>query len=319
MKGVTHFAVGVAAASCFPEAVAAGAAGNPLYFILGGLFGLLPDTLDFKFYRFLHRHDIEVTPDPLHPDARQIAQAVALAVRRARDTGRPVRVKLNTIRLAADAWQTYSVRFDPGKEKVTVQYGPVVDTGGNPVEGRPAPAGRAATASAPLAAGVSFDYQALTTVDIFDGPTFRMSPEDRNRVHVQFIPWHRQWSHSLVLAMLFGLAGSLLWGMTAGFVIAAAFAAHVAVDQLGFMGSNLWFPFTARRSRGLMLSHSGEAFPNAAAVWLSCLLVFWNLSRGAAPGIPRPSAVPLFLYAGAVPLLCARLLRRMVPKKRRSE
>ena len=30
-----------AAASCFPGAVRAGAEGNPLYFILGGLFGLL--------------------------------------------------------------------------------------------------------------------------------------------------------------------------------------------------------------------------------------------------------------------------------------
>lgn len=311
MKGITHFAVGVAAASCFPEAVAAGAAGNPLYFILGGLFGLLPDTLDFKLYRFLHRHDIEVTPDPLEPDPKQIAEAVALAVRRARDAGRPVCIKLNTIRVAADAWQSYDVRFDPGKRQVTVRYGPVVDTGSNPIEGRRGPSGRRASASAPLAADVSFDYQAGTTVDIFDGPTFRMSPEKDDRVRAEFIPWHRQWSHSLVLALLFGLVGTLLWGMTAGLVAAAAFAAHIAADQFGFMGSNLWFPFTKRRSLGLMLGHATDALPNATVVWLACLIVFWNLCRSAGAGVPRPGAVPLFLYAGVLPLLCARLLRRV--------
>jgi membrane-bound metal-dependent hydrolase YbcI (DUF457 family) len=310
MKGVTHFAVGLAAASCFPEAVAAGGAGNPLYFILGGLFGLLPDTLDFKLYRFLHRHDIEVTPDPLRPDTKQIARAVALAVQRAQDSGEPVRIKLNTVRVAADAWQAYSVRFDRGKREVAVRLGPIVDTGGNPIPNRPGPRPGRAGASAPLPADVSFDYQAQTTIDIFDGPTFRMSPRN-DGVQVDFIPWHRQWSHSLVLALLFGLAGGLVWGITAGYVIAAAFAAHIAVDQLGFMGSNLWFPFTKRRSRGLMLGHASEALPNATAVWLSCLVIFWNLSRGAGPGVARPGVVPLFLYAGALPLLCARLLRRV--------
>jgi len=41
-----------------------------LYFLLGGIFGLLPDTLDFKFYRFFIKHDIEVAPDPLKPMRR---------------------------------------------------------------------------------------------------------------------------------------------------------------------------------------------------------------------------------------------------------
>ena len=52
MKGITHFTIGVAAASCVPVAVETAASGNPLYFILGGIFGLLPDTIDFKLYRY---------------------------------------------------------------------------------------------------------------------------------------------------------------------------------------------------------------------------------------------------------------------------
>ena len=134
MKGIAHFAAGVAVASCFPEAVTAGAAGNPLYFILGGVFGLLPDTLDFKFYRFFYGRDIEVIPDPLRPDPKMIADAVAGAVLGACETGKPVRLKLNTIRLGADLWQSYSVKFDIPSKRVVVAYGPVVDTGGNPVE-----------------------------------------------------------------------------------------------------------------------------------------------------------------------------------------
>ena len=68
MKGITHFAAGVAVASCFPQAVQAGTEGSPLYFILGGAAGLIADTLDFKFFRFVYRHDLEVIPDPLRPD-----------------------------------------------------------------------------------------------------------------------------------------------------------------------------------------------------------------------------------------------------------
>jgi len=64
MKGITHFAVGRCRGFLFPRSRARGAEGNPLYFVLGGVFGLLPDTLDFRFGRFLCRHDVEVAPDP---------------------------------------------------------------------------------------------------------------------------------------------------------------------------------------------------------------------------------------------------------------
>ena len=64
MKGIAHFSSGIAAASFFPWSVQAAAEGNPLYFILGGIFGLLPDTADFKFYRFFYRHDVNIELDP---------------------------------------------------------------------------------------------------------------------------------------------------------------------------------------------------------------------------------------------------------------
>ena len=92
--------------------------------------------------------------------------------------------------------------------------------------------------------------------------------------------------------------------------MAAAFLAHVAGDQLGFMGSSLLFPFSRRRAPGLGIMHSGEALPNFAAIWLSCALVFWNLAR-AAPGHPVPvNLLQWMLLAGLLPLALFRLLDR---------
>ena len=120
MKGFTHFMVGLGAASCFPGAVAAAATGNPLYFILGGAFGILPDTLDFKFYRFFVKHDMEVIPDPDNADPKMIADAVAYAINRAALGGAPVRIRLNTIPAGADCWRQYTVRFDVAGRRVLV-------------------------------------------------------------------------------------------------------------------------------------------------------------------------------------------------------
>ena len=299
MKGISHFAVGVALASCFPEAVRAGAAGNPLYFILGGVFGLLPDTLDFKLYRYFVKHDIEVVPDPLKPDPQMIADAMALAVNRAFDTGKPVRIKLDTVHLGADRWQQYEVRFDVPGKRVAASYGPVVDTGRNPIPGTEPK--KRKTASASLLCGIKLEYEATTAIDILDGPMFEMEPAKDGYVVPRFIPWHRQWSHGLALALLFGLAGALLWNVLAGVIMCGACLAHALVDQLGFMGNNFLFPFRKRRSEGLKLVHSDESLPNFSAVWLSCLLIFWNLYSALPWSIPAFNMAKLFFYGALLP------------------
>lgn len=53
MKGIAHFITGVAIATLFPEVVGRAAEGSLLP-VLGGIAGLLPDTLDFKFVRYLY-------------------------------------------------------------------------------------------------------------------------------------------------------------------------------------------------------------------------------------------------------------------------
>jgi hypothetical protein len=309
MKGISHFTVGVAAASCFPGAVVAAESGNPLYFILGGIFGLLPDTLDFKFYRFFYRHHVEVTPDPLAPDPQLIADAVVEAIERAAESGKPFRIRLNTIRLGADLWQRYALRFNLPANRVDVAIGPAVDTGGTPVTPAPSPPQRA---SASLTTPVRLDYLASTDIDIFEGPIFQMTPGEDGVVVPEFIPWHRQWSHSLLVGLLFAVPGWLLWDLRAAGVIATAYAAHVAVDQLGYMGSSLFWPLTLHRTPGMKLQHSGEALPNFSAVWLSCLIIFWNLSR---PATVDLSVAHLVMWGALIPFTAIQIARRFGRKR----
>ena len=80
MKGFSHFMSGVAVASFCPWSIDAALQGNPLFFVLGGACGILPDTLDFKVYRFFYKHDIYITPDPGNPDPQYIADEMARAM-----------------------------------------------------------------------------------------------------------------------------------------------------------------------------------------------------------------------------------------------
>lgn len=300
MKGISHFVTGVMAASFCPWAVKAAAEGNPLYFILGGAFGLLPDTIDFKFYRFFYRHDFYVDPDPQHPDPQAIADALAQAVDKARTAGRPVRIKLNTVRMGADYWRQYVVRFDADQQEVRVAIGPVVNTGQVPVpdsEPKDRVVGRAR-----LSVPIVQTYDATTRVDIFDGPTFAMEADDQGRVVLHFLPWHRNWSHSFLVAGVWALLGWLAWNWQAAVVIFAGYSAHLLEDQLGFMGSNLFFPLTRKRFMGLHMMRSGDAIPNFSAVWLSCLLIFWNLYR-LTPGLRyRFNFLQLIVYGAVFPI-----------------
>ena len=316
MKGIAHFVSGVMAASFCPWAVRAAMEGNPLYFILGGAFGLLPDTVDFKFYRFFFRHDIYVDPDPLKHDPQPIADALAEAVNRAHRERRPVRIKLNTMKLGADLWQQYVVRFDPAKGEVLVKFGPVVNTGQVPVPGS-APEG--AVGHAKLECPVVQTYDATTRVDIFDGPTFTMQPDEQGRVILHFLPWHRNWSHSFLVGAVLALGGWAIWSWQAAVVIFLGFSAHVLEDQLGFMGSNLFFPLTRQRFQGLHVMRSGDAVPNFTTVWFACLLIFWNLYRFMPEPLYHFTFLRLMLYGGVIPLGLFGLLHVLLTLGERKE
>ncbi|MFN2167589.1 MAG: metal-dependent hydrolase, partial [Anaerolineae bacterium] len=302
MKGIAHFITGVAVATFFPEIVYNAAQNLSFGPLLGGLAGLLPDTLDFKLVRYFERLDDEIDPAKLtteagHPDPQAIADQIAAAMRRAHETGRQIRVHLHTLKLGADLWRQWSLAFDLDHDEVVVRFGPAVTTGQVPYPGSEIPG--LAPGRAPVGAPIRHTYDAETRIDIFSGPSLTFDRAG-DAVEVTFLPWHRAWSHSLAMAGLLGVLGWLL-APVYGLAMALAALAHILEDQLGFMGSNLLFPLTRRRQMGLKLLRSGDAVPNFLAVWLSLAVILLNLDRfSEAPVIP---VVPYLLTVVFAPCL----------------
>ncbi|HEY90039.1 MAG TPA: metal-dependent hydrolase [Thermoflexia bacterium] len=293
MKGISHFITGVALATFFPEVVQLGAEGVLLP-MLAGIGGILPDTLDFKFARYFEKYDLEIDPG-LDPDPEYIADVLAAAMRRAYESGTSQNVMAHTVRLGPDLWREYAIRFDPEAGEVAVRVGPLVNTGQVPYAGTE-PAGMEEArrkVGAPLVHTYSSEYK----INIFSGPSFRFAREGED-LYVHFLDWHRRWSHSLTLSVVLGGIFGLLFGKWAGLVAGLGFAAHVLEDQVGYMGSNLFWPFTAKRLPGLGLIHSGDAIPNFLTVWTSVALILFNLDRFS-PAPLLPPARYLLVAIGA--------------------
>lgn len=297
MKGLSHFITGVALATFFPEVVRNGALGGFLP-MLGGIGGILPDTLDFKFVRYWEQFDVEIDPGP-EPDAAAIADKLAAAMRAAYTSGKETNVVAHTIRVGADLWREYTIRFIPASGEIAVRIGPLVNTGQVPFAGSE-PQGTSEVrrqVGVPLLNTYSEEYR----INSFSGPTFRFAREGES-LHVHFLDWHHRWTHSLVLAAGVGLImGLLLRALTAneatslwgGVVTWLGYSAHVLEDQLGHMGSNLFWPISTKRLPGPGLIRAGEAIPNFLTVWTSVALIFLNLDRFSA----APLLVPgLYLF-----------------------
>jgi membrane-bound metal-dependent hydrolase YbcI (DUF457 family) len=302
MKGIAHFLTGVAVASFFPEVVYGASQNLSFGPVLGGIAGLLPDTLDFKFARYFVPLDDEIDPAAIlaedgQPDPQAIALRIAAAMNRAYEESKPVRVQLHTVRLGADLWRQWRVTFDLERSEVKASIGPAVTTAQVPLANSEIPGLK--PGRAPVVAPIQPTYDAETTIDIFSGPslTFDRGPEG---IKVTFVPWHRAWSHSLLVALLLGAVGYLI-SPALGVALALAVLAHIAADQLGFMGCNFFFPFTRERTKGLEMFRSGDALPNLLTVWLSLALIFLNLDRFS--GEPLLPVVPYLLLVIAAPCL----------------
>ncbi|RLC90979.1 MAG: hypothetical protein DRI77_14375 [Chloroflexi bacterium] len=301
MKGISHFVTGVALATFFPEIVQAAAEGSLLP-MLGGIGGILPDTLDFKFARYFEKYDLEIDPSS-EPNAEAIADALAGAMRRAYEESKSQNVMAHTIKLGADLWREYAIRFDPENGEVSVRIGPLVNTGQVPLPGSEPE--DATEARRKLGLPLVHTYSSEYKVNIFSGPSFRFEREG-DQLYVHFLDWHRRWSHSLTLAAVIGALMGLFVGLVAGWstglwaglVTGIGFAGHVLEDQLGYMGSNLFWPLTKKRSPGLKLVHSGDAIPNFVTVWTSVALILFNLDRFSA----QPRLNPLWFLGLTVAL-----------------
>jgi membrane-bound metal-dependent hydrolase YbcI (DUF457 family) len=274
VKGFSHFISGVAAASFLPGVVEMSAQGS-FVLLIAGLGGIIPDTLDFRLARFLDTPAVEIDPDPEALDPQAMAEEVALAIDRAYATGKPVIAQLHTIRLGADLWRKYSIRFSSEERTVSVRIGPLTSLSRVPYPGSEPdlPLGCARTSAA-----LRITEDPSTQVDVLSGPSFEFR-RCGDAVEVTFLPWHRRWSHSFALAALLGGLFALALGPVHGAAYALGSTVHILEDQLGHMGSSLFHPFSRRRIVGVGLFHAGDVLPNLFAVWASAVLVLVNMAR----------------------------------------
>ena len=318
MKGISHFLAGIAAATFVPGVVESAAQGSYLI-VLGGFFGLLPDTLDFKFARYFEHH-VNIDPDPGNLDPHLIAGAVAAEIDRAAETNRPIRVQLHNIPLGPNRWRQYRIHFDSERSEVVVGIGPIVNSALAPLD----ESGQGVSL-VKTTARIDYTYEGDLTTDYFNGPSFAFVPgqADSSRpttVRVQFLPWHRAWSHSFTLAAVLGLMTGILFGsLQAGLVAFLGMSAHIVEDQLGYLGSNLFWPITQGRSAGARLLHSGDAIPNFLAVWTALVLILFNLDRFTAHVSNREPLFDPLIYFSTMLFLPALILIGVYARERRRD
>ena len=309
MKGIAHFVTGVAIATFFPEMVQGAIQNLSFGPVLGGIAGLLPDTLDFKLIRYFSRRDADIDPAQILdkaglPDPQVIAERIVGAIEQAYRSERPIHLQLHTVRLGADLWRRWTVTLDLKNNQVIVSIGPAVTTDGKPLAGSEIHGLEPGKAQSPIR--ILPVYEAEFWIDIFSGPTLAFQRVG-DGVEVIFLPWHRAWTHSLLMVLILGALGCLI-APVYGVVMALAVLAHIVEDQMGFMGSGLFFPLTRKRVRGLGWFSSGDGTANFLTVWIGLSLIGLNLDRfSQGPLLP---VLPYLLGMIVAPVLLLLGLRK---------
>ena len=312
MKGFTHFISGMAVASFFPQAVHMAASESSFILCLGGLFGILPDTLDFKLAKYFYKSDFEVKPDPNKLDAREIANGIAQAVNKAIETGRGT-VQLHTMQIASNRWRSYLLRFDTKTSEICVDIGPEVDTGQIPFDGTELKDPEKAHARVKVNCEFYQQFDKVSNIAIMTGPCFEFAKREDGKMEIVFLPWHRQWSHSFTLGMLIAFLVGLVtfftipegphpelytiprW-MLYPLIILFGSMVHIIEDSTGFMGNNLFYPFTKGRTNGLGFMSASEGIPNFFFVWTSVICILFNLDRFTPTGNPAITSQATFWF-----------------------
>lgn len=274
MKGITHFTAGMAAATLLPGAIDMAANGS-LVILVGGVAGVLPDTIDFKWSRFVEDYQFEVDPDPHDPDPQAIAQKVADALDAAWEAdGDPIGLMIHTTRVGADAWRQIVLTFDHENQEIRCKIGPIVTLGGLEIPGTdPEKPVAAARTKHPF----QESYLDTLKVNIFSGPSWELRKEG-DLVALNFIAWHRRGTHSFFFAACFFVLGWLLFGhWLYGAAAAGGVLMHMAEDQLGFMGCSALWPLDHKRWKGLGLWHSGDPLANFSSIWISLAVMAWMI------------------------------------------
>ena len=325
MKGFTHFISGIAVASFFPQAIHMSSQEQSFILCLGGIFGILPDTLDFKFAKYFHKSDFEVKPDPNNLDAREIAQGVANAIEKANKEGRGT-VQLHTMQLGSNLWRPYDLWFDSKTSEVCVEIKELVDTGQIPFHGTGLEDKEKASARVKVSCEFFQQFDKKSNISIMTGPCFEFIKREDGKIEIVFLPWHRTWSHSLTLAFVTAIVVGIITYLTVPegpnpelysiprwalypMIIAFGSMVHIFEDSTGFMGNNLFWPITKDRTNGLGFMSAAEAIPNFFFVWTSLICILYNLDRfrwapeATPPGIASPATFFFWFYAIPVAIM----------------
>ncbi len=317
MKGLTHFVSGVAAATFIPQVVRMSAAGrldipgaaSSFIIVLAGMYGIMPDTLDFKVGQFFDEPDIVVDPDPLNPNPKEMAQKFAEAVSRSAQEGRMIKIQYMPIQLGANRWRQYLIIF--GEKEVSVQINEVVSTSQIPYPGTsPDPEKRSATVTLshrikPTSCDTDWLNKLVrkirktikggekkkktvkpSTIDILSGTTFGLKMESDGDIYFDWLPWHRTWSHSYILGLMLAAPWALIayllkldmWWMY-GLVAFLGFAVHITEDMTGHIGGSLLWPILKPRTEGFEMFKASDPRTNFSIIYAGFILIVFNLDR----------------------------------------
>ncbi len=311
MRGVTHFIMGITVATFFKSLMVGALLEDWWLIVLGGIFGLLPDTLDFKFAVYMEQHHTVIDPNPYDMRPQEIAEKIAAEIDAAANLqpGQMRKVKLHTLKIGPDLWQSYAINFNKAQKQVEVRVGPHVTMSGVPVFGTEPPAEKA-VGVAKFKPKLIETYGRPTEIKGFSGPSFGFLKRKDGAVEVVFIPFHRQWAHSLTLGIVFALLGWLISGMwQLGAVIFLGWFMHIVLDSFGHLGNNLFWPITKHRTSGLYLVSAANPYWNAFTVYSCIAIILWNMNMYNAevstsytvPAISSLGLIPYLFFVIAVP------------------
>ncbi len=299
MRGVTHYFFAAALVSLIPPVMLMAVYEKSFIIVLAAIAGILPDYIDFKIIRFLWRVDEEIIPEWPIPNTERIAKRIAELIDEAWEKMRTINVQIHTIKTGPNTWRRWYIHFDPTKQKVKVGIGPIQTFGGRifeaTIEDIPEDM---RVGEAKFSAPLVYGYKDRTVkISILTGPMISFVPRE-DHLEVVFLPWHRYMSHSIPLAGLFSIITlliALLLGapMSKAAIYAVAFfvgyISHIISDQFGYMGSNLFWPFTKRRVEGMKIAESMDPYANFLLFWISATILVWQMNTSITP---RPISFP---------------------------
>ena len=328
MKGLTHFMSGVALASFVPAAMKLGnnRIGDASYIMaLAGLFGIMPDTLDFKVGQFFSKAEYNVdVPDPKNPDPQSMAEQIGKAMDDAYETGKYVKVQLYPIRTGVEQWRQYIVKFDGETNEVVVVINEIVTTSQVPYVGTEPKKNRIGRCK--IKGNMLETHGRPSVVDIMSGPQFGFKKRGED-VEVEFLPWHRTWSHSYVLGLLLAIPVWLIasaiagWniGWVYGLVSFLGFSIHITEDLTGHMGGSLLWPFQKGRTNGLCLFKASNPHANFSVDYAATAIILFNMNRFCPQPFFSLGTWQYFLYVLIIPLAIYFTLAKFGGEKGKSK